>query len=416
MRLDSTGALTEQFSFGEGSNSHLRSRNVAIDSAGNQVVVSDYSGSISVTGQEAALSYAASGYSDSLLCKLGPTGNVMWAKNWGGLGEDNVVRVTVDSKDGIYVAGRFQDSVDLDPGPGVDLHKADAAAQGNAATYLSKFTADGDYVWGNSWTDISTISAIVSLTEGRVCLAGEYSSGSSLEQGSWTKAQLVILGVDGQIQQTLSIGESMAGYQVSPEVIAASAASGIYLSGSYTGSLKADPEELSTQVPTTEARREFLLAMSDTLRYEWIKTWDWYGGPHIGFMGCDTEGNLILYGRGPLHGFPLLSEATRDSPGSSKPCQVLMKVDSKPELLWLRTWGSAGANPRGLGIDENNGIYLVGSYGGTQSGFDFDPASPAHRLPGRGGTYVSKFDPEGELAWVWMYGWPSAMPPSLVLK
>ena len=70
-----------------------------------------------------------------------------WARTWGGPGDDHGYSVAVDNSGNVFVTGSFWDTVDFDPGPGVDNHSSD----GPDNIFLSKFDSSGNFVWARTW-------------------------------------------------------------------------------------------------------------------------------------------------------------------------------------------------------------------------------------------------------------------------
>ncbi len=80
--------------------------------------------------------------SDCFLSKYDSAGNYCWVRTWGDEGKS----VTVDSNDDIYVSGRFYETEDFDPGPGIDNHTSDGLD-----CCISKFDPSGNYLWSQVW-------------------------------------------------------------------------------------------------------------------------------------------------------------------------------------------------------------------------------------------------------------------------
>jgi len=78
------------------------------------------------------------------------------AYSWGGTGSDEANGVEVDSFAGLYVAGRFEDTVDFDPGFGTEEY----TSAGSIDAYLLKLTTGGAFQWvrtiGSTNTDRAT--------------------------------------------------------------------------------------------------------------------------------------------------------------------------------------------------------------------------------------------------------------------
>jgi hypothetical protein len=60
---------------------------------------------------------------------------------WGGSDYDDGQSVAIDGSGNSYVTGRFKDTVDFDPGAGVENHTSNGAYD----IFLSKFPADGNW-------------------------------------------------------------------------------------------------------------------------------------------------------------------------------------------------------------------------------------------------------------------------------
>jgi hypothetical protein len=73
--------------------------------------------------------------------KFDSSGGFIWARTWGGSGGFYGYKPAVDGSGNIYVTGGFGDTVDFDPGPGIDIH----ISNGIGDVYLSKFPPDGNW-------------------------------------------------------------------------------------------------------------------------------------------------------------------------------------------------------------------------------------------------------------------------------
>jgi len=130
-------------------------RGITIDTAGNAYVTGSFIGitdfdpgpvaDIHTTSFDSILGYAVNAY----LCKYDSTGEFQWAYDWGGeayyANGDYGYGIASDGSGNLYVAGYFGDTVDFDPGSGVEEHSA------TQDVYLSKFTTSGDFDWVRTW-------------------------------------------------------------------------------------------------------------------------------------------------------------------------------------------------------------------------------------------------------------------------
>ncbi|MCG3129815.1 MAG: hypothetical protein FLDDKLPJ_00550 [Phycisphaerae bacterium] len=78
--------------------------------------------------------------------KLSVAGVMQWVHSFGGGSDDDPYIVQIDSQGSIYLLGVFNGAVDFDPGPGEDWYIAD-----RNDIFLSKYAADGTYLWTRVW-------------------------------------------------------------------------------------------------------------------------------------------------------------------------------------------------------------------------------------------------------------------------
>jgi hypothetical protein len=93
------------------------------------------------------------GQTDAMLLRLGPTGDVIWAKSFGGPSTDSIFKVVVDAQGSIFVLGTFVYEATW----GGDKFKA--AGNSDTDIVLAKYDADGNHVWskrfGNTFNDVA---------------------------------------------------------------------------------------------------------------------------------------------------------------------------------------------------------------------------------------------------------------------
>ncbi len=91
--------------------------------------------------------YTSAGSRDIYLTKLDKSGNHLWTCVMGGSGQDEGSVVTVDSSGNVYLAGRFSDSFDFDPGIGQSIQ----TSNGGRDVYVVKFSANGSFIWARTF-------------------------------------------------------------------------------------------------------------------------------------------------------------------------------------------------------------------------------------------------------------------------
>lgn len=118
-----------------GSNEFDQGKGIAIDNSNNLIAVGSFRQALT-TGSE----LSSNGEDDIYVVKLdSSTGNVIWAKRFGGNFLDSVFGVAVDGASNIYIGGNFAGSVDFGGGP--------LTSTGEAAAFVLKLDANGSFGW-----------------------------------------------------------------------------------------------------------------------------------------------------------------------------------------------------------------------------------------------------------------------------
>ena len=87
----------------------------------------------------------SNGLLDCYLLKLDLSGNFIFAKSFGGTGNDETFSLKLDLNDNIYICGLFNSTVDFDPNPGT----ANLTSNGLSDGFLLKLDNLGNYEWSN---------------------------------------------------------------------------------------------------------------------------------------------------------------------------------------------------------------------------------------------------------------------------
>ena len=85
-----------------------------------------------------------------LFCHLTFSQNLTldWAKQLGGLnGSNEVYDVAVDSQNNVYSIGTFSNTIDIDPGVGVNY----LTSNGGNDFFIQKLSPTGSFIWGYSY-------------------------------------------------------------------------------------------------------------------------------------------------------------------------------------------------------------------------------------------------------------------------
>jgi len=119
---------------------------VAIDGSGNVYVTGVFTGSVDFN-PSGGNNFTSNGGNDIFLSKFNSSGTFTWAKTWGGNMDDYGRGVTIDNSGNAYLTGEFQNLVDFDPSGNVVWE----SSYGGSDVFLSKFSQSGSFNWVKTW-------------------------------------------------------------------------------------------------------------------------------------------------------------------------------------------------------------------------------------------------------------------------
>jgi hypothetical protein len=315
------------------------------DDIGNGVAT-DSAGNVYVAGS--TTSFGAGGQ-DVLLVKYGSAGNVLWAKTWGGPGDDFANAVLADQSGNVYVVGA-----------------TDSFGAGWYDALILKFDSSGNLVWARTW------------------------GGSSFD-----------VGYDLSFDQSGNLAIAAESYSLGNTTVLLKLSTDGALLGSYTWKGPATYD--SGYSLTVDASGNTVMTGT---------SWDYGVNPYhntILLLKYDSQGNLLwnrnwagpsedeITGRKTVRtdalGNIYIAGQTSDSctTGNFSLCNfdvLLLKIDPNGNLLWARKWGGTGyGTANALLLDSSNDIDVVGSTTGFFSGIQ---SALIQQYDSNGNVLVSK--------------------------
>jgi hypothetical protein len=335
---------------------------------------------------------------------------------------NDVADAAVDPSGNVYVTGKLDGPVDLDPGAGI----VSPSPLGVWDGFVAKYTASGALVWAHRFgsTGIDGGQKLALDPSGNVWVAGDFSLTTDFDPGPGT-ANLTATGNHGQFLWKLnpagahlwagSIDQSVVdGYGEETIYDLAIDASGNVLAvGWFSGTADFNPgagvsSATSVTSGTTSTYDAFVLKLDNNGNFQWAKT---FGGSVTNGLGdsavavaTDAAGNAYISGEfaGTVDLDPGPAVASFTSHGPIFYDNFLSKFDSAGNLVWAKTRAQGGAVA--IAVDAAGGLFTVGQFEGTA---DFDPGpGVANRTAslGQPDIYLLKLDTSGAFQWVSQFG------------
>lgn len=213
IKLDSSGNVLWSKNFGPGSAWDLN-RAMYVDSSGNAFIV----GSLTANWTSPALTLIGS--TDAFMLKLDSSGNVVWARNFGGaVANARSWEVTADSSGNLYTTGYFNTANMTTP--------AVSLAGGSLDAYLIKLDSSGTPIWARSYggTGASVIPGGLAVDSSGYVYAGFHFTNANLTTPAVTKlgttdALLIRVDPSGSTDWARSYGGAGASFNVNGVVLA----------------------------------------------------------------------------------------------------------------------------------------------------------------------------------------------------
>ena len=116
-KLDDSGNFVLARSMG--GSSFDEGRSIAVDCSGNVHTTGVFQQTVDFDPGDGAFELTSGGFTDVFVSKLDDSGNFVWAKSMGGTSFEGAFGIAVDGSGNVPTTGRFQRTVDFDPGVGI---------------------------------------------------------------------------------------------------------------------------------------------------------------------------------------------------------------------------------------------------------------------------------------------------------
>jgi hypothetical protein len=300
----------------------------AVDAARNVYVQGMFSASGDYDPGVGTFQLTSAGSYDVSLLKLDPSGNFVFAKRFGGTGEDMGNGLATDPSGNILSLGSFSGTLDFDPNAGA----ANLSAAGGSDVFVSKLTSGGSYVWAKR------LGGTVDDTGGD---------------------------------------------------IAFDSAGNIYATGSFSGTADFDPSGSSTYTRTSKGSSDaFIVKLSSSGSLGWAKILGGSSADKGNGIAVDSTGVFVTgkFAGSSVDFNPSTSSTYYLSSSGGSTDIFAMKLGLDGAFKWARRVGGSTSLDEGEGIAVRSGsVWIAGGFAGS---VDFDPGTgTATRVAGSSSQY-----------------------------
>ena len=299
--------------------------------------------------------------------------NFEWVKAFGGLGNQHINDIVIDSFDNVYVFGDFENTVDFNASPEETFNLT--SIEGYNA-FLAKYDSDGNFLWAEQIEssylidiDKVVISANSILVVGGFIGSVNFQTETetiALNSPSKNKMFLAKYNLDGNLQWVKYWGNSTA--HIGARDVVIDSQNNIHICGHYGDGVLRPNTNSNTPAFSAIQDKGFWIEIDESGNYLDSKTFgdpnnSWYTYDRVQSIKFDDFGNSIITGnfRGSFD-FDFSSEETivqSHENGSN----FIAKYHSTGSLLWVKNVDLI--EPNDLQLDSNNDIYTTGKFYGT---------------------------------------------------
>lgn len=262
----------------------------------------------------------------------------------GGTNAESIDSTAIDASGNVYVAGTFEGTVDVDPGPGIVSY----TTAGSRDVFVSKFRSNGDLIWAKHFdgTGDDDLGGVAVDAAGNVVVTGGFNGTMDLDPGAATHSTTSSGYTDGYVVKLDSTGSYIWSNTYG-------CGAGAYL---WMGKVAVDSQNRITMI----------------------------GGSQCDFDFDSGSGVMSMVPAGGFDGF-------------------IGQMDSAGHAIWLRTVGGTGDDfANHAAFDSNGDVVTVGGY---DTAFDADPGAGTTMLvPQDGGgalsdVFIVKYNASGGFVW-----------------
>lgn len=367
---------------------------------------------------------------DVFVQKLGPEGQLKWAKSIGGNGKESIIQsgwafapsdvaLCVGSNGSVVIADlTTSDSLDLDPGPGISMYyRTPNQNYTKWDTFIVKLDSSGVFQWGHGFggTENDRIVKVRTDLNGNVIALGAYSGVVDFDPGegeellaSPTETVFILsLSADGQFNWVKQLVSSDRVFGTGMDIDGNGT---IHIAGTFSGTVDFDPGSAifalnSGNDVANQGQATFHLRLDENGNFQTAKSISAIGGasdqemylPLRPILTVNSVGEVLLIGDfyGTIDFNQFGSNQTLSQESTWYPDRFFIKLNVNGSIDWVGQLNNA-IQINDADLDDSSIAFFSGYV--SQGQLDFDPTTSIN-LGQYYGAVVASLNDDGSLIW-----------------
>lgn len=377
---------------------------VKTDFDGNVYFLGNFYDTIDFDPSAGKTEFISQGFSDMVFAKYTNQGALIWARAIGGPLLEKAYSFDLDRNGNFYIAGSFVQTVDMDPGPGVQ----NFTSKGGPDVFISKFNPDGLWMWTKIITGIGNtyMQDIKVDPQGNVFVTGHFTDKVDLDPSA---DSLILIAKNNNKSDVFLLkltthGDFIWGFNSGGKLneyanaLAVNQYGDVALAVSFEDTVDFDPSPTNTAIKISNLYRNAVLVKYSTLG-EFLWAHHFYGTCINGISSITLDSNDNYYLTGFIEGGtdfnPTEAYTVLTSSGLSD--IFMAKYSTAGSLIWAKSMGGTSYDVgSSIKLDKMQNIYLGGSFNNT---VDFDPSAGIRNHTSAGGSdiFLCKYTNDGQV-------------------
>ncbi|HRH66630.1 MAG TPA: hypothetical protein PLU53_10070 [Bacteroidia bacterium] len=371
--------LSYHHGFGLGYTGNDNPGSVKIDAQNNVLVVGSFTTYIDMDPGLGTTALNANTGIDGFVGKYTSSGTLLWAFSIGGTGNEGVSSINIDGSD-IVIVGSFNDTVDVDPGPGT----TNLVSAGNYDFFIARYTSTGQFVSAKRFGGSGDESFMdMDMQNGSMTITGWFEDTLALDTFQYVARGsndvfVAKLNSAGDVLWSHTFGGTGFSLSYGRKVIIDS--SGIvYATGTINATnIDVDPGPGIVSLSTTGSSDIYIIQYLSNGDLGWARLIGGSTGELAGDIEMDRNGDLFVAGYTNSDSLDMNPDTSATAflyelPGINGAQDMIVgKYTSTGQYVWAHRTGKRSSDTGwGIEVDEINNLFVCASFG--DDSVDFDP-------------------------------------------